>query len=317
MTTEIIGIAITETQPNIKSLGILKFLNISGVSTFSNLYCLDVSTFSSINPTRIGMNPVQISQDFNFVSNPNLDSISIGSNLGYNSQNQNYISIGNSIGQTNKGSGSITIGYLAGTEGDNSIILNASGNFITGNSSNSTYLAPIRNQSQTNLIGYDSINKELSYFLNTSQQTSKPILTRINNSTQTLNSGIDKYLVYNSVRTSLSRGAVSISYNSTTGEFINNTNQNKSFFIIVQVSLGFLNSTNNRSIWIESNLNGRISQSIIKANATQTHTHLQTFVSYIISPNENLKVGAFQDSGSNILTGSGSFKDCGIMFLEL
>jgi len=96
-------------------------------------------------------------------------SVAIGSLAGYTGQNINSIAIGNSAGQINQGQNSIAIGNSAGNlnQANNSIVINASGSAISGSTSNSTYVAPIRNITQTNVLGYNTSTNELTYWAKT------------------------------------------------------------------------------------------------------------------------------------------------------
>jgi hypothetical protein len=130
--------------------------------------------------------------------------ISIGYNSGRYGQSNGSIAIGNNAGVTGLGSNSISIGNYAGNyngstgQGSNSIQLNSSGNtgiqgnasiflnstigstgfscpsgsivLISDNASNigstasSFYVNPVRQISQNNILGYDSVAKEITYF---------------------------------------------------------------------------------------------------------------------------------------------------------
>ena len=93
--------------------------------------------------------------------------IAIGNKAGQTNQSINTIAIGNEAGNINQGSYSIAIGNKAGqtNQPNNSIIINADSSGIsTAIQPNSLYINPIRNLSQTNVLGYDSINKEITYF---------------------------------------------------------------------------------------------------------------------------------------------------------
>ena len=101
------------------------------------------------------------------LTNQSTYAIAIGYNAGQYSQQLNSIAIGYNTSITNQGTNSIAIGYLAGSnQSNNSIIINASGNVVTGNNANATYIAPIRNITQTYTLGYDITTNEISYFIN-------------------------------------------------------------------------------------------------------------------------------------------------------
>ena len=91
--------------------------------------------------------------------------IAIGFQVGFASQGQNAIAIGVNTSQTNQGSGAIAIGYLAGSQqASNSVVISALGTVVTGAVSNASYLAPLRNITQTTVIGYDTTTNELTYY---------------------------------------------------------------------------------------------------------------------------------------------------------
>jgi hypothetical protein len=60
----------------------------------------------------------------------------------------------------------VAIGRYAGLTGqhNNSIVINATGSALNSGTSNATYLAPIRNVTQSEVMGYDTSSKELTYF---------------------------------------------------------------------------------------------------------------------------------------------------------
>jgi hypothetical protein len=103
------------------------------------------------------------------LTNQSTYAIAIGYNAGQYSQQLNSIAIGYNTSVTNQGTNSIAIGYLAGSnQSNNSIIINASGSIVTGNNTNATYIAPIRNITQSYTLGYDISAMEISYFTSTS-----------------------------------------------------------------------------------------------------------------------------------------------------
>ena len=68
--------------------------------------------------------------------------------------------------QNNQGNNSISIGYQCSNTYSNSIILNASGNYLTNASSNAFVVSPIRSdttQSQSGLLYYNKITSEIKY----------------------------------------------------------------------------------------------------------------------------------------------------------
>jgi hypothetical protein len=108
----------------------------------------------------LGCNAGNISQDDYAVA--------IGYQAGQTNQSENAIAIGNSAGQTTQGSGSIAIGYLAGQNGQaaNSVVISALGTIVTGATANATYIAPIRNSYNSNILNYNTNTKEITYTTN-------------------------------------------------------------------------------------------------------------------------------------------------------
>ena len=107
--------------------------------------------------------------------------IAIGASAGKGTQGTNAIAIGYQAGNSFQGSGAIAIGYQAGKStqgvnavaigvlaGDNqaanSIVINALGTVVTGATANATYIAPIRNITQSVVLGYNTTSKEVTYF---------------------------------------------------------------------------------------------------------------------------------------------------------
>jgi hypothetical protein len=180
MDIDVNGICITVAQTNITSLGLLNILNVSGQTTLANMYASGICTFQSavinsidINPVDLGINAGALNQATSSIAignsagyfNQGTNSIAIGSDAGSYTQGENTIAIGNRAGQTNQGSGSIAIGFLAGSQqASNSIVLSSLGTVVTGTTSNSTYIAPLRNITQNISLGYNTITNELSYF---------------------------------------------------------------------------------------------------------------------------------------------------------
>ena len=118
--------------------------------------------------TNQGLNAIAIGNnagEFNQTTN----AIAIGCNAGQSGQATNAIAIGVLAGATGQGSNSIAIGRNAGLSNQpaNTIILNAEGTALNGITASSSYIAPIRNITQTNVLGYDTTNKEITYWAKT------------------------------------------------------------------------------------------------------------------------------------------------------
>ena len=93
-------------------------------------------------------------------------SIAMGYNAGYYQQNYGAIAIGKQAGYTNQGSYAIAIGHLAGktNQPNNSIILNASMNEISGSSSG-LYVSPVRTSedfSSLTFLAYNPTTSEIT-----------------------------------------------------------------------------------------------------------------------------------------------------------
>jgi hypothetical protein len=97
--------------------------------------------------------------------------------VGYNAGNNNFadraVALGAFAGQNVTGSNAICIGYNAGggvSVGANTIVIDALGTGSVGGGSqaSSLFVNPIRSATQTNVLGYDTTTKEVSYFDETS-----------------------------------------------------------------------------------------------------------------------------------------------------
>ena len=95
--------------------------------------------------------------------------IGIGYRAGYQAMGTNSIAIGMNAGYTNMGNNSIAIGAYAGmtNTSNNSIVINATGSTLSNNSSNSLTIAPIANNTGSNVLAYNTSTKEVSYMPNT------------------------------------------------------------------------------------------------------------------------------------------------------
>lgn len=93
------------------------------------------------------------------------NAVAIGSNAGYSSQGGNAVAIGNTSGQISQGANSIAIGAFAGQTNQpaNSIIINATGAALNTTTGSSFYVSPVRGITFSNVMYYDSTNKEVGY----------------------------------------------------------------------------------------------------------------------------------------------------------
>ena len=105
------------------------------------------------------------------------DAIAIGTLAGATSQSSGAIAIGKQAGSVSQGTNAIAIGSLAGGSGtqsialgynvqtstfSNSIAIGASA--VSAISSSAFYVNPVRNATQTVLLGYNTTDKEITYF---------------------------------------------------------------------------------------------------------------------------------------------------------
>lgn len=104
------------------------------------------------------------------MTNQSADAIAIGTQSGKYGQDTNAIAIGTNTGYTNQGQKAIAIGFGAGQTNQpaNSIVLNASNSALSGTTSSSCYVSPIRladnyNSTQTQSLMYDISTKEVMY----------------------------------------------------------------------------------------------------------------------------------------------------------
>jgi hypothetical protein len=96
--------------------------------------------------------------------NQGLYGTAIGYQAGFSGQLTNGIAIGVYAGYSNQGSNSIAIGYQAGhtNQNVNSIVLNATGSTLNA-SVPGFVVAPVRQQTGTYLMAYDTTTNEISY----------------------------------------------------------------------------------------------------------------------------------------------------------
>ena len=100
------------------------------------------------------------------------EAVAIGSGAGQIDQRQGAIAIGFQAGLNTLGSNSIAIGTGAGTstiyaqtQGNNSIILNATGANLVNQTANTFTVKPVRNSGTANLMFYDNTTGEITYNL--------------------------------------------------------------------------------------------------------------------------------------------------------
>jgi len=111
--------------------------------------------------------------------------VAIGYNSASNNPNFNVVAIGHSAGQINAGTSSVSIGYDAGRRiglesiaigkfanthissitqsPNNTIVINASGDYLPALTSSSTYISPIRSTATSSVLYYNATTKEITY----------------------------------------------------------------------------------------------------------------------------------------------------------
>jgi hypothetical protein len=93
-------------------------------------------------------------------------SIRLGQNAGQTGQGTNAVALGEQAGNNSQGANAVAVGYLAGQTGQcaNSIVISAQGSALNAGTTGACYISPIRNVTQTNVLGYDTTNKEITYY---------------------------------------------------------------------------------------------------------------------------------------------------------
>lgn len=121
-----------------------------------------------------------------------LNAVAIGSNAGCDRQASKAIAIGNLAGYVSQGSNAVAIGYLAGqtSQHTNSIILNASGSALNSGTAGAFYVAPLRNITRSNFLGYDTTTKEITYFSPSDITFSNLVVSNISAATLNLSTGL-------------------------------------------------------------------------------------------------------------------------------
>ena len=87
-------------------------------------------------------------------------------------QGSNTIAIGFNAGYSNQGANSISIGKDAGfsSQASNSIIINATSQQLNSSTGNALFIAPIRNTTQTTVLGYNTTTNEVTYWTQNGSQ---------------------------------------------------------------------------------------------------------------------------------------------------
>jgi hypothetical protein len=156
----------TNTSPNQWAVGDTN-INIGGFAGVTGQQIRGVALGYQAGQISQGQSAIAIGYQAGNSSQGN-NAIAIGNQAGYTGQGFESVSIGYQAGQINQGISSIAIGPNAGqtSQHDNTIILNARGflNPLNSVASNSFYVAPIRTATQTNVLGYNTSNNEITYY---------------------------------------------------------------------------------------------------------------------------------------------------------
>ena len=89
--------------------------------------------------------------------------IAIGYEAAMNNQGANSICIGYNAGRDNQGLNSLAIGYNASATNERSIVLNATGSSLNSSSSDALFIKPIRSDTNSNKLLYNSSTGEITY----------------------------------------------------------------------------------------------------------------------------------------------------------
>jgi hypothetical protein len=119
---------------------------------------------SFTNNWQITSNPLALGQNSG-LTGQGLNSVALGQSSGQYNQGQNAVAIGYQAGQTGQGQYAIAMGYQAGATGQstNSIVLNASGKFLTSGNTG-LFINPIRNTANTSsVLVYNNSTSEIQY----------------------------------------------------------------------------------------------------------------------------------------------------------
>jgi hypothetical protein len=147
--------------------------------------------------------------------------IAIGIEAGRYNQSSGALAIGYQAGRYNQGINSIAIGNLSGPTGQasNSIVLNASGNGVTGGTTG-FFVSPIRNITQSRVLGYDISRNEVTFFTPSTNSTTSTIIdvsinttfypTFVNATSGNLPMNVDSNLTYNPALDTLSVGYINL-----------------------------------------------------------------------------------------------------------
>jgi hypothetical protein len=152
---------------NITNLNRLTFRT-SGISIGNNTGVANVSVFLGNGAGQTNPTQSTVAIGFN-AGNSNLEfgAVAIGLRAGETNCKEGCICIGGFAGQNNIGQNSIAIGKFASINNPNNtqktIMLNATNSDLNTDISNAFYVAPVRNAVSSNILYYNTSNKEISY----------------------------------------------------------------------------------------------------------------------------------------------------------
>lgn len=91
--------------------------------------------------------------------------VAIGASAGGAEQQPFAVALGTEAGATNQGSYSVAVGFAAGQTNQhaNTLVFNASGTALNSQTASAWYVAPIRNDTTSNVLFYDTTSKEIVY----------------------------------------------------------------------------------------------------------------------------------------------------------
>jgi hypothetical protein len=141
------------------AIGPIAGYNIQGVNAVA------IGYYAGYNIQRV--NAVAIGSEAGYYGQTS-NAVAIGTAAGYNIQGTNAVAIGNGAGYFTQGQYAVAIGYQAGysAQAANSIVINASGSAVNGSASSGFYVAPIRSNTHTLVLGYDTSTNEITYSSN-------------------------------------------------------------------------------------------------------------------------------------------------------
>jgi hypothetical protein len=235
------------------------------------------------------------------LSGQSIHGVAIGANAGAIKQGISAIAIGQSAGNSGQGDLAIAIGFEAGklNQHSNTIILNALGGPLNSDTTNATFVRPIRRDDSIdgNFLKYDTTTNEVVW-----SATITYAAFRLSGSIQSPASGVDRAVLFDI--TDSNSTPLTLTGN---GVFTNAGSYN----VTVQVSymIGFpVSSVGIRAAWVqlEGDLgDGRFATSVVNANSVSTEPTILTGTTVIPVPiGSTFRIFVFQTSGNTMFLGS-------------